>query len=245
MTRYRITIEYDGGPFCGWQRQGNGPSVQQAIEEAIDKFAQERVTVYGAGRTDAGVHALGQVAHFDLAKETDTDTVRDAINFHLRPHPIAVLDAADAPAEFHARFSAKSRAYVYRIVNRRGALALDRGRAWHVSPMLDADAMQAAAQHLVGHHDFTTFRSAECQSESAMKTLDAISVKRHGDGVSIAVRARSFLHNQVRIITGTLKLVGEGRWTADDVAAALAAKDRSKGGPTAPPHGLYLTRVEY
>jgi tRNA pseudouridine38-40 synthase len=245
MTRYKLTIEYDGGPFCGWQRQGNGPSVQQAIEEAIDKFAQERVTVHGAGRTDAGVHALGQVAHIDLAKETDADTVRDAINFYLRPHPIAVLAAAVAPAEFHARFSAKGRAYFYRIVNRRAPLALDRGRAWHVAPLLDAEAMHAAAQHLVGHHDFTTFRSAECQADSPMKTLDAISVKRHGDGISIAVRARSFLHNQVRIITGTLKLVGDGKWTADDVAAALAAKDRTKGGPTAPPHGLYLTRVEY
>jgi tRNA pseudouridine38-40 synthase len=245
MTRYKLTIEYDGGPFCGWQRQGNGPSVQQAIEEAIDKFAQERVTVHGAGRTDAGVHALGQVAHIDLAKETDADTVRDAINFHLRPHPVAVLAATVAPAGFHARFSATGRAYCYRIVNRRGPLALDRGRAWHVSPLLDAEAMHAAAQHLVGHHDFTTFRSAECQADSPMKTMDAISVKRHGDGISIAVRARSFLHNQVRIITGTLKLVGDGKWTAEDVAAALAAKDRAKGGPTAPPDGLYLTRVDY
>lgn len=245
MTRYRLTIEYDGGPFCGWQRQGNGPSVQQALEEAIDKFAQERVTVHGAGRTDAGVHALGQVAHFDLAKETDADTVRDAINFHLKPQPIAVLAAAVAPAEFHARFSAKGRAYIYSIVNRRGPLALDRGRAWHVAPVLDAEAMHAAAQHLVGHHDFTSFRSAECQADSPVKTLDAISVKRHGDGISIAVRARSFLHNQVRIITGTLKLVGEGKWTAGDVVAALAAMDRTKSGPTAPPDGLYLMRVEY
>ena len=246
MTRFKLTIEYDGAPFCGWQRQDNGLSVQQAIEDAIEKFAQRRVTLYGAGRTDAGVHALGQVAHFDLDKEVDGDTVRDAINFYLKPQPIAVQAAAIVPAEFHARFSARSRSYIYRIVNRRAPLVLDRGRAWHVpGPKLDADAMHTAAQRLVGHHDFTTFRSTECQVESAMKTLDAISVKRHGDGISIAVSARSFLHNQVRIITGTLKLVGEGKWTADDVTAALEAKDRTKGGQTAPPDGLYLTRVEY
>lgn len=246
MTRYRLTIEYDGGPFCGWQRQDNGPSVQQALEDAIRKFAQERVTVHGAGRTDAGVHALGQVAHFDLAKPTEADTVRDAINFHLKPQPVTVLAAAAAPAEFHARFSARERMYIYRIVNRRAPLALDRGRAWHIAaPVLDAEAMNAAAQHLVGQHDFTTFRSTECQADSPVKTLDTISVKRHGDGVSIAVSARSFLHNQVRIITGTLKLVGEGKWTAEDLAAALAAKDRTKGGPTAPPEGLYLMRVGY
>ena len=246
MTRFRLTIEYDGTPYCGWQRQDNGPSVQQAIEDAIEKFAQQRVTVHGAGRTDAGVHALGQVAHFDLDKETDADTVRDALNFHLKPQPVAIVSAAVAPAEFHARFSAKGRAYIYRIVNRRAPLALDRGRAWHVpAPVLDAEAMHDAAQRLVGHHDFSSFRSVECQAESAVKTLDVISVKRHGDGISIAVRARSFLHNQVRIITGTLKLVGEGKWTAADVAAALEAKDRTKAGPTAPPEGLYLTRVEY
>jgi tRNA pseudouridine38-40 synthase len=246
MPRFKLTIEYDGSPFCGWQRQDNGPSVQQALEEAIEKFSQARVRVHGAGRTDAGVHALGQVAHFDLDKAVDADTVRDAINFHLKPQPIAVVTAAVAPAEFHARFSARGRSYIYRIVNRRAPLALDRGRAWHVpAPKLDAEAMHVAAQRLVGHHDFTSFRSTECQAESAVKTLDAVSVKRHGDGISIAVSARSFLHNQVRIITGTLKLVGEGKWTADDVTAALEAKVRTKGGPTAPPEGLYLTRVEY
>ena len=246
MTRFRLTIEYDGTPYCGWQRQDNGPSVQQAIEDAIEKFAQQRVTVHGAGRTDAGVHALGQVAHFDLDKDVEVDTVRDALNFHLKPQPVAIVSAAVAPAEFHARFSAKGRAYIYRIVNRRAPLALDRGRAWHVpAPVLDADAMHDAGQRLVGHHDFSSFRSVECQAETAVKTLDAVSVKRHGDGVSIAVRARSVLHNQVRIITGTLKLVGEGKWTADDVTAALEAKDRTKAGPTAPPEGLYLTRVEY
>lgn len=246
MTHYKLTIEYDGGPFVGWQRQDNGPSVQQALEDAVFGFAQERVIVHGAGRTDAGVHALAQVAHIDLAKETDPDTVRDALNFHLKPHPIAVLSVAPAPAEFHARFSARARAYIYRIVNRRAPLALDRGRAWHVpAPQLDAEAMNAAAQHLVGNHDFSTFRAAECQAESPVKTLDAIAVKRNGDSVSIAVKARSFLHNQVRIITGTLKLVGEGKWTGDQVADALAAKDRTKGGPTAPPDGLYLTRIEY
>lgn len=246
MTRFKLTLEYDGGPFCGWQRQDNGPSVQQALEEAVERFAQQRVLVHGAGRTDAGVHALGQVAHFDLDKDVDGDTVRDALNFYLKPRPIAVLAAAVAPAEFHARFSAKGRAYIYRIVNRRPPLALDLGRAWHVLvPVLDAAAMHDAAQRLLGHHDFTSFRSSECQADSAMKTLDAISVKRHGDIVSVAVSARSFLHRQVRIMTGTLKLVGEGKWTADDVTAALEAKDRAKAGPTAPPDGLYLTRVEY
>jgi tRNA pseudouridine38-40 synthase len=246
MPRFKLTIEYDGSPFCGWQRQDNGPSVQQALEEAIEKLSQARVRVHGAGRTDAGVHALGQVAHFDLDKAVDADTVRDAINFHLKPQPIAVVTAAVAPAEFPARCSARGRSYLSRIVNRRAPLALDRGRAWHVpAPKLDAEAMHVAAQRLVGHHDFTSFRSTECQAESAVKTLDAVSVKRHGDGISIAVSARSFLHNQVRIITGTLKLVGEGKWTADDVTAALEAKDRTKGGPTAPPEGLYLTRVEY
>ena len=246
MPRFRLTIEYDGGSYCGWQRQDNGPSIQQALEEAIEKFSQQRVRVHGAGRTDAGVHALGQVAHFDLDKDVDSDTVRDAINFHLKPQPIAVVAAAAVPVEFHARFSARGRSYIYRIVNRRALLVLDRGRAWHVpAPKLDAEAMHAAAQRLVGHHDFSTFRSTECQAESPLKTLDAVSVKRHGDGISIAVSARSFLHNQVRIMTGTLKLVGEGKWTADDVSAALEAKDRTKGGPTAPPEGLYLTRVEY
>lgn len=246
MTRYRLTIEYDGGPFCGWQRQDNAPSVQQAIEEAIAKFAQERVAVYGAGRTDAGVHALAQVAHCDLAKDTDAETVRDAINFYLKPQPIAVLAAAKEAADFHARFSARERAYIYRIANRRAPLALDRGRAWHVpGPVLDAEAMDAAAQHFVGHHDFTTFRSSECQADSPMKTLDSISVKRQGDDVSIAVRSRSFLHNQVRIMTGTLKLVGEGKWTGDDLLGALQAKDRTKGGQTAPAYGLYLSGVEY
>lgn len=246
MTRFKLTIEYDGAPFCGWQRQDNGPSVQQALEEAIEKFSQQRVIVHGAGRTDAGVHALAQVAHFDLDKDVDSDTVRDAINFHLKPQPIAVVAAAAVPAEFHARFSARSRSYIYRIVNRRAPLALDRGRAWHVpAPKLDAEAMHDAGQRLVGLHDFTSFRSTECQADSALKTLDAISVKRHGDGISLAVTARSFLHNQVRIITGTLKLVGEGKWSADDVTAALEAKDRTKGGPTAPPDGLYLTRVQY
>lgn len=246
MTRFKLIIEYDGGPYCGWQRQDNGLSVQQALEEAVEKFSQQRVIVHGAGRTDARVHALGQCAHFDLAKETDADTVRDALNFYLKPQPVSVVAAAIAPAEFHARFSAKGRAYVYRIVNRRAPLALDRGRAWHMpAPLLDAQAMHDAAQRLLGHHDFTSFRSSECQADSAMKTLDAIAVKRQGDIVSIAVSARSFLHNQVRIMTGTLKMVGEGKWTADHVMAALEAKDRTKAGPTAPPEGLYLTRVDY
>lgn len=246
MTRFKLTIEYNGGPYCGWQRQDNGLSVQQSLEDAVELFCQQKIIVHGAGRTDAGVHALGQVAHFDLAKEVDADTVRDALNFYLKPQPIAVVAAAAVPAEFHARFSARGRAYIYRIVNRRAPLALDLGRAWHVpAPVLDVEAMHAAAQRLLGHHDFTSFRSSECQAESAMKTLDAISVRRHGEAISIAVNARSFLHRQVRIMTGTLKLVGEGKWTADDVMAALEAKERAKAGPTAPPDGLYLTRVEY
>lgn len=246
MTRFKLTIEYDGGPYCGWQRQDNGLSVQQCIEEAVERFCQQKIIVHGAGRTDAGVHALGQVAHIDLAKDVDAETVRDALNFYLKPQPITVLAAAVVPAEFHARFSAIGRAYIYRIINRRAPLALDLGRAWHVLvPILDAEAMDAAAQRLLGHHDFSSFRSSECQADSAMKTLDAIAVKRQGDIISIAVHARSFLHRQVRIMTGTLKLVGEGKWTADDVSAALEAKERAKAGPTAPPDGLYLTRVEY
>jgi len=245
MTRYRLTLEYDGGPFVGWQRQENGPSVQQALEEAVFAFSGERVTAFAAGRTDAGVHALGQVAHFDLARETTAATVMDAVNFHLKPNPVAVLAAEAVPADFHARFSAKARAYRYRILNRRAPLALERGRVWQVAHALDAEAMHAAAQHLVGHHDFTSFRSSICQAASPEKTLDRLVVRRAGEAVEIEAGARSFLHHQVRNMVGTLKLVGEGKWTADDVAAALAARDRAKAGPTAPPEGLYLTEVCY
>ncbi len=245
MTRYKLTVEYDGGAFVGWQRQANGPSVQQALEEAVEKFCGETVTVEGAGRTDAGVHALGQVAHVDLEKSGDGDTVREALNFHLKPAAIAVLAAEEVADDFHARFSATTRVYCYRIVNRRPPLALGRGRAWRVGPALDAAAMHAAAQLLVGKHDFTTFRATLCQAKSPVKTLDVLDVRRDGEEIVIAARARSFLHHQVRNMVGTLKLVGEAKWRADDVARALAARDRAAGGPTAPAEGLYLVEVIY
>ncbi len=245
MSRWRITVEYDGGPFVGWQRQDNGPSVQQAIEEAITGFSGEEVQVTGAGRTDSGVHALAQVAHFDLAREASADTVRDAINFHLKPRPVAVLQAQVAAADFHARFSALGRSYRYRIVNRRTPLTLEAGRAWQVAVPLDAGAMNEAAQVLVGRHDFTSFRAAQCQADSPLKTLDEITVARDGDLITFDVGARSFLHNQVRIMVGTLRQVGEGKWGPGEVGRALGARDRAAAGPTAPPHGLYLAAVRY
>jgi tRNA pseudouridine38-40 synthase len=245
VTRYRLTVEYDGRGLVGFQRQENGPSVQAALEEAIAKFCGERVTVYGAGRTDAGVHALGQVCHFDLARERRPATVRDAVNAHLRPLAIAVLEARIAPEHFHARLSARGRVYLYRIVNRRAPLALDAGRAWLVQTSLDATAMHAAAQRLVGRHDFSTFRASQCQAKTPVKTLDALGVVRDGEEIRVHARARSFLHHQVRNMVGTLRLVGEGKWTPDDVAAALDARDRAKGGPTAPADGLYLVEVVY
>ncbi len=243
--RYRLTLEYDGGPFAGWQRQENGPSVQAALEEAVFKLSSERVTVTGAGRTDAGVHARGQVAHFDLEKDFPADTVRDALNYHLKPDPIAVLDAQIAPPDFHARFSATARHYLYRIVCRRAPLALARGHAWHVVRDLDAAAMHDAAQTLIGCHDFTTFRASECQAKSPVKTLDRLDVARNGDEIRIEASARSFLHHQVRSMVGTLKLVGEGKWTTADVSRALKACDRTQCGTVAPPDGLYLVRVDY
>ncbi len=245
MPRFRLTLEYDGGPFVGWQRQAEGASVQGALEDAIEKLSGERVTVTGAGRTDAGVHALGQVAHFDLVKNFDAGKVRDALNHYLRPAPVVVLDAAEADSEFHARFSAKSRHYLFRILNRRAPPALDAGRVWHVSPELDAEAMHVAAQALVGQHDFTTFRAAECQSASPVKTLDRLDVSRRADEIHIEASARSFLHHQIRSFAGTLKLVGEGKWKPRDVAEALAARDRARCGPVSPPDGLYLVRINY
>lgn len=245
MTRYKIIVEYDGGDFVGWQRQANGPSVQAALEEAIHGFCGETVLVEGAGRTDAGVHALAQAAHFDLAKDTTADTVMKALNFHLKPAPVAVLTAEAVSENFHARFSAICRAYLYRIVNRRAPLALERGRAWFVPQPLDAAAMHAAAQLLVGHHDFTSFRASECQARSPVKTLDVLSVARDGDLIEVRAEARSFLHHQVRNFVGSLKLVGEGKWSADDLKAALEARDRAAAGPTAPAAGLYLTEVGY
>jgi tRNA pseudouridine38-40 synthase len=243
--RYRLCIEYDGGPFVGWQRQDNGPSVQASLESAIEKLSGERVTVVGAGRTDAGVHALGQVAHFDLEKSFPPEKLREALNFHLKPDPVAVLEAAEAPADFHARFSAKARHYLFRILNRRAPPVLDRGRVWHVMAPLEAEAMHKAAQHLVGHHDFSTFRAAECQSASPVKTLDRLDISRRADEIHIEASARSFLHHQIRSFAGTLKLVGEGKWRPGDVKAALEARDRKACGPVAPPDGLYLVRIDY
>jgi len=245
VPRYKLTIEYDGGPFVGWQRQDNSVSVQALIEEAVERFCGERVVAQGAGRTDAGVHAAGQVAHVDLSAEKPTDTVRAALNFHLKPHPIAVVEAEIVPTGFHARFSASWRRYRYRILNRRAPPALDRGRVWHVAVPIDAAAMADAATLLVGRHDFNSFRSAACQAASSVKTLDLLTVSRAGDAIAIDVGARSFLHNQVRILAGTLQLVGRGQWTRDDVGEALAACDRTRAGPTAPPQGLCLMEVRY
>ncbi len=245
MPRYRLTVEYDGRPFVGWQVQGNGASVQGVLTAAVAAFCGETVHVQGAGRTDAGVHALGQVAHVDLAKAWDPDTVRDALNAHLRPHPVAVLAAAPVADDFDARFSAVKRHYVYRIVNRRPDLALDAGRALRVPRPLDAAAMHAAARRLLGRHDFTTFRATECQAKSPVKTLDLLDVERDGDDLRVHASARSFLHHQVRSMVGSLVQVGDGRWSADDLARALAACDRRACGPVAPPDGLYLVRVDY
>ncbi len=244
-TRWKLTVEYHGGPYVGWQRQENGPSIQAALEDALFKFCGEAARVIGAGRTDAGVHARGQVAHVDLEKETGGAVVRDALNAHLRPQPIAVLSAEAVSAEFDARFQAKRRHYQYRILNRRAPEALDAGLVWHIVKPLDAEAMHGAAQALVGKHDFTSFRAITCQAKSPVKTIEAISVTRAGDDITIAVSAPSFLHHQVRNIAGTLRLVGEGKWSAAEVRAALEAKDRAAGGPTAPPQGLYFMKVEY
>jgi len=245
MPRYRLTVEYDGRGYAGWQRQENGRSIQASLEEAVYRLSGERVTITGAGRTDAGVHARGQVAHFDLIREFPADTVRDGLNAHLRPEPVAVIDAQIASPEFHARFSAKSRSYEYRILCRRAPPALDAGRVWHVRRRLDPEAMQAGARMLIGQHDFTTFRAAECQAKSPVKTLDAFDVRGQDKEICCMVRARSFLHHQVRSMVGTLKAVGEGKLPPDHIARILAAKDRTACGPVAPPEGLTLMRVEY
>ena len=245
MPRYRVTLEYDGTPFVGWQVQAKGLSVQGRLAQAIARFSGESPMPRGAGRTDAGVHALGQVAHFDLARAWPTDTVRDAVNFHLKPEPVVVRDCAVVPDSFDARFSATARHYRYRILARRAPSALDSDRVWWVPQPLNAAAMAAAAQVLVGRHDFTTFRAAGCQSRSPVKTLDRLAVTRAGEEILIEASARSFLHNQVRSMVGSLKVVGEGKWNADDLAAALAAKARSACGPVAPARGLYLMQVDY
>ena len=243
--RFKLTLEYDGGPFQGWQRLGDAPSVQGALEDAVEKLTGVRSEVVGAGRTDSGVHARGQVAHVDIEKPFEAWKLAEALNAHLRPAPIAVLSAEEAAPDFHARFDATKRAYFYRIINRRAPLAIERGHAWRVGPTLDAPAMHAAAQRLIGQHDFTTFRDAHCQAKSPVKTLDRCDVARDGDEVHIWCEARSFLHRQVRSMVGTLVEVGLGKMSADDVAAALAAKDRACCGPVAPADGLYLMRVDY
>lgn len=244
-VRYRLTVEYDGRPFVGWQRQDNGPSVQQALEEAAFRLCGQKVTVFAAGRTDSGVHALGQGAHLDLPRAYGARTVMKALNAHLQPQPVAVVAAQEVGPDFHARFSAVERRYLYRILNRAGQPALDRGRVWWVARPLDAEAMDHAARLLEGHHDFSSFRAAECQADSPVKTLDALRVARVGEEIHITARARSFLHHQVRNMVGTLALVGQGKWGPKDVARALAARARAAAGPTAPAEGLYFVAVRY
>ena len=245
MPRYRLLIEYDGGPYHGYQAQPGLASVQGALEAAVLAFCGEDVRVNSAGRTDAGVHATGQMVHIDLTRDWPAATVRNALNAHLMPAPISVLEASVAPERWHARFSATERRYRYRILNRMSPPALDQGRVWHVKKPLDAEAMHAAAQVLLGHHDFTTFHDLACQANSPMKTLDLARVSRVGEEVHLEFASRSFLHRQVRSMTGTLAEVGVGRWTRSDVFAALAAKDRKACGPVAPAEGLYLTGVSY
>jgi tRNA pseudouridine38-40 synthase len=245
VTRFRLTVEYDGRPFMGWQRQAHGPSVQQAIEEAIGAITHENVTVHAAGRTDAGVHALAMTAHVDIERPITAHRLSDGTNAKLRPLPVAVLSAEEVSEDFHARFSCIGRRYLYRIANRRAPLALDAGRAWRVPVALHVDEMNDAAQVLVGHHDFTTFRSAHCQSDSPVKTLDRLTVRRLGETIEIEAVARSFLHHQVRSMVGCLELVGRGKWTKADLKAALAAADRAALGFNAPPDGLYFAGARY
>jgi tRNA pseudouridine38-40 synthase len=245
VPRYCLKLEYDGTPFAGWQRQADALSVQQVVEEAIEKMSGEKVAIQAAGRTDSGVHALGQVVSFDLSREWDPFRIREALNFHTKPHPVAIVEAAAVPSNFEARFSAIGRHYEYRILNRRGRPALEDFRVWHCPMALDTDAMHVAAQLILGKHDFTTFRSAECQAKSPEKTLDRLDVSREGETIVVRASARSFLHSQVRSMVGSLKLVGEGKWTPRDFRAALDARDRSRCGPLAPPDGLYLVSVDY
>lgn len=245
MTRFKLTIEYDGGPFYGWQRQDNVPSVQGAIERAAAHLDQREMTIQGAGRTDAGVHALGQVAHVDMVRDIFPDKLRDALNHHLRPDPVAVLAAEIVDEEFNARFSAIGRKYLYRIMPRRAPLTLDKGKVWRMPRKMDAAAMHEAAQFLIGQHDFSTFRDSQCQAKSPIKTLDRLDVSMVGDEIHVWAEARSFLHSQVRSIVGSLAQVGVGTWSLRHMQQALEACDRTACGPVAPPDGLYLVAVIY
>jgi tRNA pseudouridine38-40 synthase len=249
MPRYALRIEYDGAPFAGWQRQVDHPSVQGAVEAALARIEPGPHTIAAAGRTDAGVHAIAQVAHCDLTREWGTFRLSEAINYHLKPFPVAITACARVAEDWHARFSAYERRYLFRVMSRRAPVTLDRGRVWHVRPKLDIEAMRAGAQHLIGMHDFTTFRSTICQAASPIKTLDAIEISEHesamGPEIHFRLRARSFLHKQVRSIVGTLERVGAGSWHPDEVRTALNARDRAACGPVCPPHGLYLAGVSY
>jgi tRNA pseudouridine38-40 synthase len=245
MSRWRLTIEYDGGPFMGWQRQEHGPSVQQSLEEALERMTGEQAQFTAAGRTDAGVHALAMSAHVNVMKSLTPHRLREGLNALVRPHPISVLDVVEVADNWHARFSCTGRRYLYRILNRRAPPALDAGRVWHIAVPLDVKAMQQGTAHLVGRHDFTTFRSAQCQSDSPVKTLDSLEVAKVGEEIRVTVAARSFLHHQVRSIVGCLALVGRGQWKHDDIRKALEARDRSALGFNAPPHGLYFVEAIY
>jgi tRNA pseudouridine38-40 synthase len=245
MPRYKLTLEYDGTGLVGWQRQANGLSVQEILETAAERFCGKKLVVHGAGRTDAGVHALAQAAHLDLPKEWPTDVIRNALNQHVKPHAVSIIAVEPVADKFDARRSARGRVYCYRILNRRAPAAVSRGHVWHVGVPLDVEAMQRGAALLLGKHDFSSFRDSECQANSPVKTLDTLTVTRVGDEVQVEARARSFLHHQVRNMVGTLKLVGAGKWRAQRVGEALEARDRRAGGPTAPPEGLYLVEVIY
>ena len=245
MTRYKMVVEYDGTDFCGWQKQDDGVSVQGELEKALSVFAHEDVNIAGAGRTDAGVHAYGQVASFDLASDLDPFKMRESFNALVRPKAISVLSVEKVSDDFHARFSAMERQYIYKILNRQAPAALDRNRVWHIMQPLDVDAMKQAAQLLLGKHDFSTFRSSECQAKSPVKTLDELTITRRGEYIFFFVRARSFLHHQVRNMVGSLVMVGQGKWTVEDFHQAFEACDRTKGGMTAPACGLYFNSVKY
>lgn len=245
MTRYKIVVEYDGSGFCGWQKQADGASVQEELEKAISVFAHEKTDVFGAGRTDAGVHAYGQVASFELQSDLDPQKMRESFNALVRPHAISVLSVEKAADDFHARFSAIERQYIYKVLNRQAPPAIDRGRVWHIMQPLDVEAMKEAAKLLIGKHDFSTFRSSECQAKSPVKTLDELTITKRGEYIFFFVRARSFLHHQVRNMVGSLVLVGQGKWTVEDFHQAFDACDRTKGGMTAPACGLYFNSVKY